>query len=83
MEALRHILLSGLVNCRSFRFELTYYEVDQNCHPCDDYRLSDHDTVALILAVIADTDLPVESFHIPNFSSINNGSIDMSRIDCL
>ncbi|MCJ1232965.1 hypothetical protein MMC14_000919 [Varicellaria rhodocarpa] len=84
MEALRGVLLSGLVSCRSFRFEFEYYEVNlQTNYSSDDYRLSDDDTVALILAVIADTGLPVESFHMPDFSSINNGSIDMSRIDCL
>ena len=82
IEILRDVLLGGLVNCRSFNFQFDYHNLSTS-HSHDDYRLSEDDTVALIFAVIADTGLPVESFHMPISDWVYEGSIDMSRIDCL
>ncbi|KAI9841924.1 MAG: hypothetical protein M1837_000310 [Sclerophora amabilis] len=72
---LRRVLVEGLVNCRSF-----------NVHGHDDVdglyesnRLTPSDAVGIILAIVADTSLPVKSFSV-DFSPNSTGRLDAKRL---
>ena len=88
---LLNILLNGLVRCRSFRFygigdvNWLVNDLQHIFYPSTTYPTTT-DAVGLVLTIIAETSLPVESFHVlfedtwPLFGTMGRVSLEMLRL---
>jgi hypothetical protein len=74
VERLRDILVNDLVQCKSFRI---HGHGGTNEYKSD--RLDPIDAVGIILAIIAETSLPVKSFFM-DFHNHNTGSVDAKQL---
>ena len=83
VKTLREILGDKFVNCRSFRFHTFQFHSDYDAIDLDQSAyLTTTDTIAIILTIIAETGLPVESFHV-DLNAFGGSPVDIKRLDIL